>query len=425
MNRLLSEPLALRTSAVLGSFAGHDVLSHRFGDLRQTRFPLFRLSDTEWFAADHPMPITETFVDDQKTLGFDVQIRGDDVGNTYTVVRLAAPAKPGAKISASGLGRRDPVSGELLQNPADIMEFILRLAGRDEVFPLLRAECAAAGIVLAGSLDRVQSIRAWLDEIAYSSGAIWTTEAACLYPIVYTGGRRVDLDRKAAYSVKPASQLDDTADVLHLSYDMNDATGQPGQFVELTASPQRFGGIVVERTLRWLRQSANAETIGKRMLARMAGERYTVTYSTDQYRMRPCRWTRLVDHPQWFAPGDDPTLMTVAVDVDLQTKRAAVTAETVRSSPAIEVTAHSIALPSTTSPALAVAFSDGVATFTAFDQHGDPVKNALVSLDGLPAKKTNEEGRVSFNVAPASPPRAHQVVFAAPGFLSQTLQIFL
>src|SRR6185369_13044894 len=154
------------TTAALGDFSSKLILAQRFGDLRRARFPLAKLDDSNWAAADHAMQITEAFVDDEKTLSFDAQVLGDDAGNTRTVVRLAAPAPPDAKVSASGIGRLDPVTGELIQNPADIMEFILRLAGRTETFPLLRAECAAEGIVLAGSLDRAQSMRAWLDEVA-------------------------------------------------------------------------------------------------------------------------------------------------------------------------------------------------------------------------------------------------------------------
>lgn len=425
MNRLLSELLPLRTTAILGDFAEAKVLPHRFGDLRRTRFPLIKLSPTNWFAADHAMRITNVYVDDEATVGYDVVLDGDDNGNAWTVVRLAAPAAPDVEVSASGVGRLNPRTGELLQNPAEIIEFILALAGRTETFPLLRAECAAADIVLAGSLDRSQTIRAWVDEIAYSCGAIWTPTDATLYPTANVRGQITSLDRYAARDVQVTSTLPDTADVLHVSYDVNDATERPQQFIELTASPQRFGGIAVEVELRWLRSSANAETIGRRMLARMAGIRYSITFTTDQVAMRPCRWTRLESHPQWPIAGADPTPMVLSVDVDTLAKRSTVTAEYVASAPAITVTAHSVALPTTVTAAVAVALANGVATFTISDDAGKPIRDARCTFDGGAAKKTNEQGRVEFSVTAADPPKKHALAVSALGFTPFVLDVFL
>lgn len=424
MNLALWEPLPLRTTAVLGDFSGKDVLAKRFGDLRKTRFPLLKLSDTEWFAADHPMPITAVFVDDEATLSFAVETRGDEAGNTWTVVILAAAAPPDSKVSASGIGLRNPDTGALIENPADIMEFVLRQAGRTETFPLLRAECSAASIILAGSLDRAQSIRAWLDEISYSAGAIWTPEAARLYPASYVRGSIVALDKFAASDINVTSALDDTADILRLYYDLNDATSQPQQFVELTASPKRFGGIVAEVTLRWMRQAATAETIGRRMLGRMAGKRYTVEHSSDQTSLRPCQWTRIEDNPEWPTDDVNPLAMVLAVEADHQNKRGRVTSEVIASTPAITVTAHSIALPSTVSASVSLAVANGVATFTIYDDAAKPVKDALVSLDGGPARKTNEEGKVAFTATPSSPPKKHQLAVEARSFTPFLLDVF-
>lgn len=425
MRLLLSEPLPLRTTRQLGDFATNEVLPIRLGDLRNTRFRLVKLDDSTWLAADHPMPITAVYVDDEATEGYDTQLRSDAAGHSWTVVRLAAPAPPDAKVSASGIGVRDPVSGDLIENPAALMEFVLRRAGRDETFPLLRAECAANDIVLANSLDRLQTIQAWLDEIAYSAGAMWTPEAARLYPTTQINGYVAKLDRFAATELKVNSKLNDTADILRLSYDLNDATGRPQQFVELTASPQRFGGVVMEVELRWLRKSGNAEAIGRRMLQRMAGIRYNVEHDTDQIQLRPCMWTRLTDHPQWPIPGPDPTPMVLAIDVNSDQKTATVTSEVIASTPTITVTAHSVALPSTVTAAVAIAIANGIAVFTISDTDGKPVKDAQCSLDGGAAKKTNEEGKVAFSVTPATPPKKHQLAVQAPGFTPFLLDVYL
>ena len=75
MNLLLSETLPLRTTRMLGDFAEDEVLPQRFGDLRHSRFRLIKLSLTEWFAADHPMPISNVYIDDEETDGWAQELR--------------------------------------------------------------------------------------------------------------------------------------------------------------------------------------------------------------------------------------------------------------------------------------------------------------------------------------------------------------
>jgi hypothetical protein len=109
--------------------------------------------------------------------------------------------------------------------------------------------------------------------------------------------------------------------------------------------------------------------------------------------------------------------------VDVNDNLCDVRSEVIASTPTITVTAHSVALPSTTTAALAAAIADGVLTLSAFDENGKPIQDALISLDGSAAKKTNKEGKVQFSVTPSNPPKNHQVVFKAPGFAPQFLVI--
>ena len=120
MNRLLSEDLPLRMSRVLGDFAENKPLPHRYGDLSEARFPLIKMTASKWFAADHPMTITQVFVDAEETAGWNFETESDGSGQSWTVVNLAAPAPADAEVSACGTGKRHPDSGALIDNPADI-----------------------------------------------------------------------------------------------------------------------------------------------------------------------------------------------------------------------------------------------------------------------------------------------------------------
>lgn len=412
MRLLLSEILPLRSTRMLGDFATDAPLAHRYGDLTTAPFPLLRITDTEFFAADHPMEITGVNADDQPMQGWERAIRTDAAGNTYTVVLLSAPAPDNVALSAMGRGKRNQLTGALLENPADIMEDVMRIAGRKEIFPQLRAESAAAGLVLAGSIgDQALSIRATLDLIARSAAAIWTPAGGRLYPTGQVSGPVVDLTKMEASGFTVTAVIDDTADILRLSYDQNDVTGKPQRYMELTALPRRFGGIVVEMTLPWLRTPANAEATGRRVLSRMAGRRYRVNFSVNRIDIRPGAWMRIVDHPEWPTDDADPLAMALAVDITPETKTTTIEAECVLSTPTITVTAHSVSVPPTAGAAVDVTIVDGIATFTITDVNQQPIRNARVSFDGSAAKTTDAQGKVRFPATHG----AHKLAVEAEG----------
>lgn len=428
MYLLLHEDLPLRSTRMLGDFADDRVLPHRYGDLRRTRFNVIELARSTWFAADHAMEVTAVQINDESTDSWVQEIRSDEEGHTWTVVLLAAPPPPDARVTASGFGKRDPRTGRLLENPADIMEDILRIAGRTETFPQLRAEAAAEGLLLAGSLDETKSITAWLDTIAYNSGGVWTPGLARLYPISVVTGTVTELDRFAAVSVVPTSDIEDTCDVLRLKYNRDESNDRALAYVELSARPHSFGGIGEEVFLPWVRTASNAESIGRRMLARMGGRTFLVTMQgigEDGSAVRPCEWVRLVSHPGWPFDASDPVLMTLAVSVDPDRRQNEMTLEHVAASPAIVVTAHSVAVPFEIGAGVDIAIANGIATIGVTDDDGKPLADAWVSLDNGVAKKTNAQGKVQFEVRPSTPPRKHKLEISAPGMATLVLDIYL
>jgi hypothetical protein len=423
----MHEDLPLRTTRMLGDFADDQVLPHRLGDLRATRFSLVELTRTVWFAADHAMEVTAVQIDDEETAAWAMETRSDDAGHTWTVVVLGAPAPPDARVTATGIGRLDQRTGRLLTNPADLMEYVLRLAGRSETFPQLRAEAAAEALELAGSLDEIKSVRLWLDEIAYSAGAVWTTSAARLYPVATVRGAVTDLDRLSATKLVVTSDIEDTTDVLRLSYNEDGSNSRALAYIELAARPPAYGGVTKEVTLPWVRTASNAEAVGRRMMHRMAGRTVAIAMSAkreDGIKVRPCDWVRLVDNPGWPFTGADPVLMALAVSVDPDAVLNECTLEHTIDSPAVVVTAHSVAVPVGLGAGVDIAIANGVATIGVTDEVGKPLLDAWVSLDNGVAKKTDSQGKVQFEVRPSTPPRKHQLAVEAPGMTPFLLDIF-
>ena len=286
-------------------------------------------------------------------------LRSDAAGNTWTVVEFAAPVPDEAEVSATGTGKRNPTTGALLENPAEIIEDVLRLAGRAESWDFLRAECAAAGLRLAGSITESKSIRATIDDIATSAAAIWTPSMARLYPTATVAGYVQELDKMLVANLIVKADLTNTADVVRVFYDPDSASAKAQHFVELSSNPQIYGGVVREFTLDSLRTPGNAEAVCRRLLPWFAGERYDVTFDCGDKSVRPGQWVRLVGHPEWPFSGADPEVMILGADVEQNSKTAQCRGVVVLTAPGIAVTGHSVALPTTRNAGVEVGVKDG------------------------------------------------------------------
>lgn len=412
--QLLSEPLPMRTTRELGDYATAVPIPQRYGDLSARRFRLIRLNATEYLAAGHPMTILDVYVDDEETAAYELDLLRDDAGNVSQLVRFAAPLGTNQTASATGTGKRNPRTGALIENPADLAEDVLAQAGVTALFPLLRQQAAAEGLRLAGSITEPRTVRAIVDEIMASAGAIWTPEFARLYPASTIAGPIHELDATAAGGMDdPYSDLEDTADVLRVAYDFSEAADRPQHHLELSASPQRYGGLAAELELPWVWLPANAESIGSRVLGFKAGERYRlprITVNRDD--LRPGAAVRLVDVPEWAVDDSDPVVMVLSVDVDGNTGATRIAGETVLSTPAIRVTAVSIALPDTTKGGVDVRIVNGLATFTALDDDGKPLYGARMTLDGVGPRTVNDKGEASFAIVGGK----HLLVIEREGF---------
>lgn len=421
MRLLLSEILPLRRTSALGDFSEDVALPEVFGDLTDAPFPLIRLSPTRYFAADHPMEVATAFVERQVAEGWEAVLESDAAGNTWTEVRFTAPVPQTSAVWATGRGRRHPLTGDLITNPADVLARATEIAGRGDDWSALRAECSRFGLVAGGRFSSTQSIRAQIDAVASSFAAIWAPGMARLYPSTADPAPILDLAREEVADIAVSASVVDTADVLRLWYDWSDARGGPQRFIELTASPQRQGGIAKEVTYEWLRTPQAAETVGRAVLGRLAAERYGVRMNVARTDVRAGAWVRPIAHPQWPLDGSDPVIMVLSPTIDFAAGASELIGETALSVPEIRVTGFSAALPNTVDAAVLVALANGVATFTILDEDRRPLAGARVALDGSAPRTTDAQGKVSFVAASGT----HVLTVEAVGFAPFELTITL
>lgn len=421
MNLLLRENLLLRTSRDLGDYAEDFVLALRFGDLSRASFKCGRLSDKEFCAAGHAMRITSVQTDAVEEVNYDVEVRPDGLGGLITVIVYGAAVPLGATVTACGIGMLNPLTGALLENPADIVEFLFRFQGRTETFSDFRAECAAAGFRAAGSIEAAMSLRDATDDIMGSFGAIWTQTGARIYPSAPSGFiGELDYYTVANLTFKASDR--DIGDVLRIAYDVRTSDGTPQHYIEFRANPQTFGGLVqAPPAFNWLRRPVDADKVSRPRLLRIAGQRYDVTFDKTGGKIRPREWYRLVNHPELSIDAVNPLIMILAVTAAPSSDSAACEGETIIASPAVELSAHSLALPGTTSATVDTGLKDGVFLATIVGDDNKPAPGARVSFDGGPAKVTDAKGQVSFPAGHGH----HVLVIALPGADVQTLPLNL
>ncbi|MDP2786248.1 MAG: hypothetical protein Q8O38_16895 [Sulfurimicrobium sp.] len=419
MNLLLSEDLPLRTSAALGDYTEDAILPVVYGDLSQSAVPLIKLSETQYLAADHPATITAVFVDGQETKGWAAGTQTDITGHSYCAITLAAPPEQGAEITAALQGKRHATTGALIEHPADILQDLLSLAGK--IWDLSRLKAELPGVRLAGRLDKAQSVRAWLDEITQSCGVVWAERFAAAYPSS-AGVTVTSLDARSCQIGNISADIQDAADRLQIAFDYHPAKGAFAQYMELSAKPSPFGAAgapMAKLVAPWLRQPSDALALGKRLLQRLAMQRASIDLETGK-AISVGDWITL-SHPSLPVDGQQ-TMMALSIEFQPGKPGRNISGEISWGDvPIITLDHHARAIRPKAEGGVDVAYSNGIATFTILDPDGKPLPNALVAMDNGAPKKTNAQGKVSFEAKPGR----HVIAVEADGYLPFEIEMTL
>lgn len=419
MNLLLSEDLPLRTSSALGDYTEDAILPVVLGDLSQSAVPLIKLSETQYLAADHPATITAVYVDEQETQGWAANTEIDITGHAYCQITLAAPPEQGAVITASIQGMRSSATGALIEHPADVLQAVLGLAGKS--WDLSRLKSELPGVRIAGRLDNLQSVRAWLDQITKSCGVVWAERFAAAYPSA-PGVAVAALDARNCTIGNISASIQDAADRLQIAFDFHPAKSAFAQYMELSANPSPFGSAdapMVTLEAPWLRQPADALALGNRLLTRLAMQRASVPIDTGA-RVIVGDWVT-VDHSALPVAGARP-LMSLSLETQPGKPGRLLTGEiTWGATPIITMDHHTRAIRPKAEGGVDIAYQAGIVTFTVIGPDGKPLPNALVALDNSSPKKTSALGKVSFEAKPGK----HIIAVEADGYIPFELKVTL
>lgn len=185
MKRLtLLDNLNLRDTSVYRAPRDISVLKHVFGDLTGVRVPCTPLDKDgilHHWSDGRVMSINKVYVEGEPvTFGYrSFTAYQDETGSPIACVIFDNPQYD-KMVSISGKGNVNLTDGVLIENPADLIEHVLlNIQGYDEscidleAITNFRQDCLREGISVAPVLGEIQTIRAWLDELAMNIQSRW------------------------------------------------------------------------------------------------------------------------------------------------------------------------------------------------------------------------------------------------------------
>lgn len=397
----MTDLVPLRTTAAWPAFAEPEPLPHVYG---RCEVPLVQYDRTRrfWLIADHAIGGADKVTRDRKDeKSFAFHNAVDPSGHPVALLELATPLKIGESLSVSVRGKIDADSGNLIENPADIMRDVLRLAGREiPASSVSEFRSACADLKLAGCLSAGLTIRAQIAEIAESVGMIWSTSMPGLarrYPAERATGEPL-LSRylvSAPVQVNAYCSLDRVYTEVRVEYGWDWTANRARKTALLEASTAKtYGRRSKTISAKWLTSNADVIALGTSFLRANARPRWSYSISLES--------EPVVAPGQWFYVSD-PLLpvggevQAISSEMDcghiLQYLKAEVSVGAV---PTVALKALGTEFADVKSD-LRITYADGIATLVVADGNGAPVRDAVVKL-GDKTGKTDRTGTVRFKI---------------------------
>lgn len=423
--RPLSDRVPLRSTAVWPKFAKSESLSVPYG---RCIVPVTQYDQSRkfWHVADCAIAGVEAVYKDGKSeKAYAWRNATDPTGSPVALIELGSALPANATLTAQIRGKINPYSGALLENPADIVQDLLRLAGHtvtDADVSEFRTACA--DLAIAGLLSPGITLRAQIAEIAESVGMLWSPAMPGLakrWPV------ETKLDGEPVYArfvepdvadVKAESESDSLYTVLRVEYDWDWTKNSAKRSVTLRASTaDTYGERETTLQAKWLTSTAAAVARGTTWLEAYARPRWSISCTADiAPSIPPGGWFAL-SHPLLPVMGE---LLAINAEWDWQNQRQRLMSEkSVGTVPNVAVVGYG-GLFDEPQSGLRVSYANGIATIEISDTNGSPIRDAVVTI-GSQKGKTDRSGVVRLKIARGTYPVSVEAAGFAPISLEQTL----
>lgn len=425
---LATDLLPLRSTAEWGEYVNIQTIPEVIGDCSNKfcRTIPYDVDGFEHCFSNGRAEVTAIQIDGQATLEFSFDVIRDRADRSITIIRLPAALAEGSLLTASGLGARKPTTGELIENPADVVEYyIVERSGK--LIPAaqldkLRLQCNAQNVRVAHQMNAPMTLAAMLNDLAQAVGMAWTYGAWQLFPLATS--RRV-------YDFEYENFADDGEDfelalannfnVVKINFLFHPALNDFARSLTVKADSHFFSeDKALEIDSQWLSSDLAAFEYASRLTAFLS--RYVVaaffTLKADsEFVVRLGEYHGLL-HPRLPFPDIAPSLFYGVVPGEADFQISALVEGPVAFSTRLLLDATRLATPQL--GGVQQAEDEGTVTLTIFDENNDIAPGALVSLDNGQTKVADAAGQVIFtNVEPG----LHTVTWLIEGFDAQSLQI--
>lgn len=401
---LPSIPLPLRKTTVWGAFADAAFIAHRYG---VTTGQLVQYDATRllWCFADHAcFSIDEVTVEGVAVSDWAARNDVDPTGHAVALVQFGQPQDPATLILAAGRCKMHPATGQLMENPADIVwDILANVAGfavSEAQFSEFRTDCDRLGIIAGGSITDDTKALTLAREVCTSVGGIFCGEGRQLARISPEGAAVVPaltVDRR--YDMKPTADLSAIVNDLTLEFDVAGDNARQSIRYECPDSIAAFGRMAANVRAPWITEARVAAGVAARLLRLSARPQWKVTASGIRKRLGVGQAVTL-NHPRLAITGD---FLIQSAQNDFDKGEATVTLQVpAGDAPAVVLTQQSAAFIPPAQQTVSVQTVGSERVFTLLD-NGAPISSAAVFIDGVGPRYTDAAGRVTFPVAMVTP----------------------
>lgn len=341
----------------------------------------------------------------------------DSTGKPVTFIEFAEPVAEGLAVVARGRAALHPLHGGLLENPADVLWFVLAYVGGIDL-PVARLATfrqQAGGLPVGGSIEQRDQLYTIARSICDSIGAICSPDMhgfARLWPefdgaasAVVTGDDDVTVDCRTESSTIITD--------LTLWYAFE--AGQPRGAVEYrTVRTPPTGRRTDKLDMPWITSSRVASLVCQRLLRLRARPQYAINVRDFRGELRLGQAVELA-HPLIPVTGTH-VVRERELDYTHEGPRTSFTVlAPVGAAPALELRRNTNSSePIQSVDLVAAQLGSEFEVDVRDDETGQPLADAECTLDGVITRRADSAGRVKFPSRYATRGE-HELVAVAPG----------
>jgi len=428
----LSRALPLRDTTAWGRFASIRSLPRVYGRATLTPVP-YDDTGRVFVAADHPISgIVAVKRGKEDLTAWRLRHGPDTTGKTIAFLDLqAAVLEDQDSLAVTLDGLLDPITGNLMTNPADVAADLLQWASGEAIdrtrFALWQSQCRRAGLEVAGVINEsAMTIRACLDVITDSAGAMWSGAMpgfGRLLPGLSGTEPSCAISRHAIRSVQAQSRLDDIATVVtvNFGYDWSQSEYTGSVTYHAPEEIKRYGRV--ERTLDapWLPSARQAAMLAAAHCGRYAVPRWTVEITGDR-SLSHIDVGELITCAHRLLPGGAvASALVTGIDRDHAAGDMTLTADYPAAPCAgVEIAGWSGRFTPRAQADTQVIIGKGSVTLVIADDSGTAIAGAIATMDGVKTAISDASGRVTFSGVSAG---WHSVEIRAAGYAAYTIEV--